>query len=132
VRYSQQMDIGWEAAFSLGQMGAPARNVLIEATRQPNATARYHAAYGLTWLRDERAVQARIALLGDPVKEIRILVAIWLGEKKERQAAQALIIALEDPDAEVRGMAARQAIGGSIHTDPQWGPLGRYSLCQWL
>ncbi len=74
--------------------------------KDPDAQARYTAAYNLEMAKDERAVEPLLGVLNDAssevcVEAIRALIAIG-----DRRAVEPMIMALESPDMNIRIQAA--------------------------
>ena len=93
----------------LGWLGAPgAETVLgaLESNRASAAVVRAAAA-----LRDARAVEPLVNLLGAQEPEVRAAAATALGRLNDTRAVQALVASTQDPEQEVRD-AASEALNG--------------------
>ncbi len=94
------------ASDELGKIGSNAVLPLIEVIKHGDRKARYRATVILGQIRDERSVQALVALLKtDEIDNIRSRAAYALGELGDKQATDALIVALKDVSPEVRQTA---------------------------
>lgn len=108
----QRIRIAAQTAFVERKAAAP----LEDAAARGALLARIHAIWGLGQLGE--AVRA-MALLGDPVAEIRAQAARVLGDQRVPAACEPLIPLLRDPEARVRSFAAmalgklgrREAVG---------------------
>jgi sulfatase modifying factor 1 len=83
--------------------------------------AQEEAALLLGWLRDRRAVEPLIAVLGNDNPRVRSATAFALGQIKDTDAVEPLIAALKDGDHDVRWRAARAL--GEIKDPHALGPL---------
>jgi HEAT repeat protein len=99
----RNFDIQWRAAESLGRMGKPAAQELINKTYHLNRDVRIGAVEVLGEMREKSAVLKLTTLLrDDESSEVRWVSAIALGEIGSTTAIPALVNALRDPDKYVR------------------------------
>ena len=88
----------------LEKMGVPAVDSLIAEVRDPNSGVRSGAVQILGKIKDPRAVEALVEVL--QVKDLQFSAAYALGEIKDPRAVDGLIAALQNKDAEFREEAA--------------------------
>jgi HEAT repeat protein len=84
----------------LEKMGAPSVDALIAEVRDQNSGVRSGAVQILGKIKDPRAVEALVEVL--QVKDLQFSAAYALGEIKDPRAVEGLIAALENKDAEFR------------------------------
>jgi HEAT repeat protein len=97
-------DLNGYAAPGLVKMGAPAVDALVAAMKDPDADVRWEAANALGEIKDPRAVPSLIEAL--QVKDLQWHAALALGEIKDPRAVEPLIAALQNKDAEFREQVA--------------------------
>src|SRR6185503_18292478 len=94
---------------ALGWLGARGSDRVLGALEGGQASpAVIRAAAGL---RDARAVEPLVALLGSPETDVRAAAATALGRLNDTRAVQALLSATQDPQQDVRD-AASEALNG--------------------
>jgi HEAT repeats len=102
LRYND-LDIQWQAAAALGEMGTDGIDHLIEALRKArNKQVKLGIIEALGEIRDARAVPDLIRALKDKDNEIRWEAALALGEIGDTGTIPALIDCLKDEDRYVR------------------------------
>jgi HEAT repeat protein len=93
-------DLNGYAAPGLVKMGAPAVDALAAAMHDPDADVRWEAANALGEIKDPRAVPALLEALR--AKDLQWHAALALGEIKDPRAVDPLIAALQNKDPEFR------------------------------
>lgn len=83
---------------------------LVQASRSPDAHLAEVAVLALARIHDPLTIDALLAHIAHPSREVRMRVAEALGEMKLPKASGGLIRLLRDPDADVR-KAAVEALG---------------------
>lgn len=110
--------VGLNAAYALGEIGAPAVPGLIGALRQESELVQLNAAYALSAV-GAPAVPALVEMLEHKLDAVRSNAAYALGEigTPAQSAAAALIKLLKDPSEEVRRhmVEALGIIGAPVH-----------------
>jgi HEAT repeat protein len=102
----RNIEVRWEAAWVLWEIGSPAVESLRVALHDPDVDVRRRAAEVLGEIGDHRAVESLIIALHDPDADVRREVAAALGAIGNQRAVEPLITVLQDPDVKVRKSAA--------------------------
>jgi hypothetical protein len=121
LRYPD-LDIQWQAAAALGEMGTAGIDHLLEALRKArNKQEKLGVIEALGEIRDPQAVPELLRALKDPDNEIRWEAALALGEIGEKTTIPALTDGLKDPDRFVRYATAiaLEKIGWEPENDTQ-------------
>lgn len=104
---SPDLQVQWRAAEALGRCGVEAVPQLMQALASPAAPVRLGALEALGTIRDSRAADRVVALLGrDPSLEVRWAAALTLGEIGSPETIPALHPFLRDPNRYIRHGAA--------------------------
>jgi len=101
-------DIQWRAADALGTLGQDAVPALLNSLNHPSINIRVGAIEALAAIRDIRAIDPLVALLGsEENSEVRWAAALALGEIGDTRSIPALVQSLRDMDRYVRYGAAK-------------------------
>jgi len=98
----KNLDIQWQASSALAGLGTEGMNHLLAALHSRNKHTRLGVIEALGEIRDPRAVDPLIGLLGDDDNEVRWEAALALGEIADPRAFGPLEATLRDPDRYVR------------------------------
>jgi len=98
----KKLDIQWQASSALAGLGTEGMNHLLAALHSRNKHTRLGVIEALGEIRDLRAVDPLIGLLGDNDNEVRWEAALALGEIADPRAFGPLEATLRDPDRYVR------------------------------
>lgn len=98
----KNLDIQWQASSALAGLGTEGMNHLLAALHSRNKHTRLGVIEALGEIRDPRAVDPLIGLLGDNDNEVRWEAALALGEIADPRAFGPLEATLRDPDRYVR------------------------------
>ena len=125
LEYSHEPSVQEQAVETLGDIGGPAVEPLIEALKHENKDVRWGAARALGAIGDASAVEPLSETLKDKSGTVRqeAVKALWgIGDAS---AVKALIKALESEDKNVRLCAAKAlgAIGDATAAEPLTGAL---------
>ena len=108
--YDVHVEVGEAAAQALARYGAPALQVLEEATRAVESQIRLHALSGLSRIKDDRALPLIAALIRDPDRQVQRQAIQSLGASRNPDALPMLEpIAADRGDREL-SMLAREAM----------------------
>lgn len=102
--------VGEAAAEALARHGAPALEVLEEATRAVETPIRLHALSGLSRIKDARALPLIENLIHDPDRNVMKRAIQALAETRDPNALQLLGPYAEDRSDRERSMLAREAM----------------------
>jgi HEAT repeat protein len=97
---------GERAAGALAQIGKPAVEPLIVALKSADWRVRKNASFALGVIRDERTVDALLAVVGDREARVRAQAVWGLGLKHDARVVDPLVVALSDGEWQVREKAA--------------------------
>jgi HEAT repeat protein len=98
----KNLDIQWQASSALAGLGKEGMDHLLSALKTWSKDTRLGVIEALGEIRDPRAVEPLIGLLGDKDNEVRWEAALALGEIADPRALGPLEGALRDPDRYVR------------------------------
>jgi HEAT repeat protein len=98
------------AAKTMGEMGKPAVDPLIQALKVDDGNTRKYAVYALKNMGESGVVEHLIPALKDPDWGVRKFSAKALGDRQDKEAVEPLIETLNDDDWGVR-VAATKALG---------------------
>lgn len=98
----KNLDIQWQASSALAGLGTEGMDHLLSALKTRNKDIRLGVIEALGEIRDPRAVEPLIGLLGDNDNEVRWEAALALGGIADPRALGPLEGALRDPDRYVR------------------------------
>jgi len=112
----KDLEIQWQAAEALGEMGTEGINHLLDALQSRNKHIKLGVMEALGEIKAREAVQPLTNALHDPDNEVRWEAALALGEIGDDQAIPSLVEALKDRDRFVR-------YGAAVALDKfQWQP----------
>jgi HEAT repeat protein/WD40 repeat protein len=100
-------EVRCSAVRALGEIGDPSAIPLLETALQDEFSVRCRAIVALGEIRDLAALPAVLAMLRDPLPEVRYQATVALGELGHRNGRGALEPLLEDENAMVRRGAAK-------------------------
>lgn len=108
---NEDYDIRKHAAISLGKIGKPFLEHLIEALRDDNKNVKKSTVEALGEIKDTRAIDPLITLLNDGDRDVRIYTAKTLGKIGDPKSVEPLIRALEEEKWGKDTIAAAEALG---------------------
>lgn len=102
----RELEIQWQAAEALGEMGTEGLDYLLSALKSRNRDIRLGIIEALGMIGDVRAIPHLVSQMNDRSNEIRWETALALGEFQDPSVIPALCSALRDDDHYVRYGAA--------------------------
>jgi HEAT repeat protein len=108
--YDVHIEVGEAAAEALARYGAPALEVLEEATRAVESPIRLHALSGLSRIKDARVLPLIANLIHDPDRNVMKQAIQSLADTRDPNALQLLEPYAADRSDRERSMLAREAM----------------------